>query len=149
MEDSQPNYAQFKLGAGNREFRFPPTTHLVATVEDLTNLLDYTFEDFEGMDLEAEADLDQNWPVTGRWTTTSSYDVYVVDTPKEKEGDSENDPVKDKPVEEPPKRWCPKHRTKSRKGKDSNTVTNDSDSTEQAEDPADPAIEQEEREDGE
>ena len=51
----------------------------------------------------------------------------MVDTPKEKEGEGENDPAKDKPVDEPPKHWRTKHRTKSRKGKDSNTVTNDGD----------------------
>ena len=29
----------------------------------------------------------QNPPFTGRWTTTSSYDVYMVDAPKENSGD--------------------------------------------------------------
>ena len=39
--DSQPNYIQFKLDADGGEFRFPPTTHFIATVEDLTDMLDY------------------------------------------------------------------------------------------------------------
>ena len=82
-----------------------PTHHpLGSPAEDLTDIFDYASEEFEGMDLKAEADPDQNRPVTGRWTAISSYDVYMVDTPKEKEGDGENDPLEYKPVEEPPKR---------------------------------------------
>ena len=101
------------------------------------------------MDLEVEVDTDQSRPTTGRWKATSSYDVYMVDTPKEAEGNGENNPVENKLAEKPPKRRRPKSRTKSHKGKDSNTITNDGDIPEQAEDPADPAMEQEEREDGE
>ena len=41
----------------------------------------------------------QNPPFTGRWTTTSSYDVYMVDAPKEHSGDDKEDPVEDKPSE--------------------------------------------------
>ena len=33
-EDSQPNYIRLKLGADDGEFRFPPATHFIATVED-------------------------------------------------------------------------------------------------------------------
>ena len=101
--DTRPHCIWFELEADG-EFCSPPTTHLVGTVEDLTDLLDYASEDFEGMDLEAYADPDQTRPVTGRWTATSSYDVYMVDTPKEAQGDGENNPVEDKPVEEPPNR---------------------------------------------
>ena len=38
--DSQPNYVRFELEADDGEFRFPPTTHFIATVEDLTDMPD-------------------------------------------------------------------------------------------------------------
>lgn len=50
--DPQPNYVRLEVEAED-EFCFPPTTHLIATVKDLTDLLNYASEDFEGMDLEA------------------------------------------------------------------------------------------------
>ena len=80
--DSQSNYIQFELGADDGEFCFPPATHFIATVEDLTDTLDYGSEDIDGMDGDAEEEQDQNLPFTGRWTSTSSYDAYMVDTPK-------------------------------------------------------------------
>ena len=39
-EDSQPNYIWFELEADDGEFLFPPTAHFIATVEDLTDMLD-------------------------------------------------------------------------------------------------------------
>ena len=35
------------------------------------------------MDDDAVGEQGQNPPCTGRWTTTSSYGVYMVDTPKD------------------------------------------------------------------
>ena len=55
-EEPLPNCAQPGLGAENREFYFPPTTHFIATVEDLTDMLDYASEDIDGMDDDAGAD---------------------------------------------------------------------------------------------
>ena len=43
------NHAQPGLGDGNREFYFPPTTHFIATIEDLTDMLDYASEDIRGV----------------------------------------------------------------------------------------------------
>ena len=48
-------------------------------------MLDFDSEDIDGMDDDAEEE--QEPPPTGRWTTTSSYDIYMVDTPKEDIGD--------------------------------------------------------------
>ena len=79
---SPPNYALTGLGAESREFYVPPTTHFIATVEDLTDMLDYASEDMDGMDDDADHEQGQNPPFIGRWTATSSYDVYMVDTPK-------------------------------------------------------------------
>src|SRR4051812_30767551 len=90
------NYAQPELGAESGEFCIPPTTHLVATVEDLTDMVDYVFEDIDDMDDDAGADLGQNTPITGRWTTTSTYDVYMVDTPKKDNDDDRQDPIENK-----------------------------------------------------
>ena len=82
MEESLPNYAQPALGVESREFYIPPTTHFINTIEDLTDMLDYSFEDINGMDNDAGEEQSQNPPLTGRWTATSTYDVYMVDTPK-------------------------------------------------------------------
>ena len=46
-------------------------------------MLDYASEDINGMDDDAGEEQSQNPPLTGRWTATSTYDVYMVDTPKE------------------------------------------------------------------
>ena len=44
--------------------------------------LDYASEDIDGMDDDAEEEQSQNPSFNGRWTATSTYDVYMVDTPK-------------------------------------------------------------------
>ena len=58
-------------------------------------MLDYGSEDIDGMDDDAGEEEAQNPPFTGRWTATSSYDVYMVDTPKENSGDDKEDPIED------------------------------------------------------
>ena len=92
-----PNYVWLEWDADNEEIRCPPTTHLVATVDDLTDMLDFDSEDIDGMDDDAGDE--QEPPPTGRWTATSSYDIYMVDTPKEGNGDetAEDDPSKKQP----------------------------------------------------
>ena len=67
-------------------------------------MLDYTSDDIDGMDNDAGEEQAQNPPFTGRWTATSSYDVYMVDTPIEGDDDEGKDPVEDEPPEIPPKR---------------------------------------------
>ena len=73
--DSQPNYVRFELEADNGEFRFPPATHFIATVNDLTDVLDYGSKGIESMDDDADKEQGQDPPFNGRWTATSSYDV--------------------------------------------------------------------------
>ena len=70
----------------------------------------------------------------GRWTATSTYDVYMVDTPKEDDSGGGNDPVEDKPVEAPPKRRRQRRRSKLCHENDSNTGTGDNNTLENAED---------------
>ena len=49
-------------------------------------MLDYGSDDIDGMDDDAGEEEAQNPPFTGRLTATSSYDVYMVDAPKENNG---------------------------------------------------------------
>ena len=85
-------------------------------------MLDYGFEDITGMDDDADNEQGQDPPFTGRWTATSSYDVYMVDTPKGS-GDDKEEPDRNKPSETQSKRRRPKRRSKPRRSKDSNTGT--------------------------
>ena len=48
-----PNYVRLEWEADDEEIRSPPTTHLIATVNDLTDMLDFGFEDIDGMDDDA------------------------------------------------------------------------------------------------
>ena len=52
--DSWPNYVRLEWGADDEEIRPPPTTHFIATVDDLTDVLDFNFEDIDGMDDDQE-----------------------------------------------------------------------------------------------
>ena len=53
----------------------PPTTHFIATIDDLTDVLDFDSEDIDGMDDDVGES--QEPPLTGLWTATSSYDIYI------------------------------------------------------------------------
>ena len=84
---------------------------------------DYGSDDIDGRDDDAGEEEAQNPPCTGRWMATSSYDVYMVDAPKENSSDDKEDPVEDKPPEIQPKRLRQQCRSKSCRSKDSNTDT--------------------------
>ena len=73
LGDPWPNYIQLEWEADD-EIRSPPTTHFVATVDDLTDVLDYDSEEIDGMDDDAGEE--QEPPPIGRWTATSSSDIY-------------------------------------------------------------------------
>ena len=103
------------------------------------------------MDNNAEEEQRQNPPFTGRWTTTSSYDVYMVDTPKATNDDDKEIPVENKPPETQHTRRRPRRRSKSRRSKDSNASTgenNTPDDVENNKDLAEVTSEQEEQENG-
>ena len=51
--DSWPNYVWLEWEADDEEIRLPPTTHLIANVNDLTDMLDFDSEDINGMDDDA------------------------------------------------------------------------------------------------
>ena len=73
------DYGQQGWDTDDEEIQSPPTTHLVATVDDLTDMLDFNYENIDGMDDDAGGE--EEPPPTGRWTPTSSYEVYMVDAP--------------------------------------------------------------------
>ena len=110
--DSWPNYVRLEWEADDEEMRYPPTTHFIATVDDLTDVLDFEFEDIDGMDDDA-GDV-QEPPLTGRWTATSSYDIYMVESPKET-----ND---DEALEDNPSRKKAKHGRRQRRSKPRHTT---------------------------
>ena len=77
-------------------------------------MLDFDSEDIDGMDDDAG---DEQEPLpTGHWTPTSSYDVYMVDTPKENNDEERKDAAKGSSLEKQSKRWR-KRRSKSRLGR--------------------------------
>ena len=47
-----PDYGQQGWGTDNEEIQSPPTTHFVATIDDLTDMLDFNSEDIDGMDAD-------------------------------------------------------------------------------------------------
>ena len=61
------------------------------------------------MDDDARKEQAQKSPLIGWWTATSSYDIYMADTLKEKEADGDND----MPVDETPKHRRQKHQPRS------------------------------------
>ena len=74
------------------------------------------------MDDDANMEQGQGPPFTGRWTATSSYDVYMVDTPKGS-GEDKEEPDANKTSETQSKRRRPKRPSKPRRSKESNTCT--------------------------
>ena len=67
--DPWPNYVRLEWEADDEEIRSAPTTHLIATVDDLTDMLDFGSEDINGMDDDAGDE--QEPPPIGRWTAIS------------------------------------------------------------------------------
>ena len=51
--DSWPKYVRLEWEAGDKEIRCPPTTHFIATVDDVTDVLDFDSKDIDGMDDDA------------------------------------------------------------------------------------------------
>ena len=125
--DPWPNYVRLEWEADD-EIRSPPTTHLIATVDDLTDTLDLDSKDIDGMDDDAEDD--QEPAPIGHWKATSSYNIYMVDIPKDGngEGTTEDDPSKKQP-----KRRRQRRRSKSRQSKYDDSSTGDNNTPESAE----------------
>ncbi len=85
-----PDYGQRDWYTDDEEIQSPPTTHFVATIDDLTDMLDFDSEDIDGMDTD-EGDDEELAPI-GPWNATSSYDVYMVDAPKDDDEERKDAP---------------------------------------------------------
>ena len=62
---SWPNYVRLEWKASDEGIRCPPTTHFIATVDDLTDVLDFESESIDGMDDDAGEDSES----LGSWWT--------------------------------------------------------------------------------
>ena len=102
---------------------------MVATVDDLTDMLYFNSEDIDGMDDDAGDD--QELAPTGHWKATSSYDIYMVDTLKEGDG---NGTTEDEPSKKQPKRRRQRRRSKSRQSKNGESGTRDINTPDSVED---------------
>ena len=111
-------------------------------IDDLTDVLDFDSEDIDGMDDDA-GEL-QEPLLTRRWTTTSSYDIYVVDTPKETNGD---EAMEDNPSGRKAKHGRRRPRSKPRHSNTGPGDEHNPDGAEEEYDPDQPAFEQAEQED--
>src|SRR3954471_14512432 len=97
-----PDYGQRRWDMDDEEIQSPPTTHLVATVDNLNDVLNFDSEDIDDMDDDA-GDTDEPTPI-GHRKATSSHDVYMVDTPKGSELEENGDRTKDQSLEKQSKR---------------------------------------------
>ena len=102
MEQRRTTPPRNSLSAGVSGAAINPTTHLVAIVDDLTDMLDFDSEDIDGMDDDA-GDKQEPAP-TGHWKATSSYDIYMVDIPKGSYNEEKRDVAKDNSPNKQPKR---------------------------------------------
>src|SRR4051812_46940694 len=100
--EPRPNYGLRGWDSDSEEIQSPPTTHLIATVEDLSDRLDFDSEEFDGMDDES-GDEPEPAPVE-RWTSTTLNNVFMVDTPKNINNEENGGERKDKPSEKDSKR---------------------------------------------
>ena len=101
-------------------------------------MLDFGSEDIDGMDDDAGEE--QEPPPIGRWTATSSYDIYMVDTPKENNGD---EATEDNPLGKQSRHrhhWC-RSRPLHSKNSDTGTRDNNQDGAEDENNPTHPGFE--------
>src|SRR3954464_2852783 len=91
-------------------------------------MLDFGSKDFDGMDDEG-GDEQESAPV-GRWTATSSYDIYMVDAPKDGDGDGT---AQDGTSRKPPKRRRQRRRSKPRQSAQAGSGTGDNTTPDSAE----------------
>ena len=110
-------------------------------------MLDYGFED-DDIDDDADKEQGQDPPFMERGTATSSYDVYMVDTPKKTSDDDKEDPVENKPPETRSKYWRPKCRSKPHRSNAGTGENSTLDYAKNNEDPIGARSKQEEQENG-
>ena len=106
-------------------------------------MLDFDSEDIDGMDNDV-GDEHEPAPI-GHWKATSSYDIYMVDTPNEGNSD---EIAEDDPSKKQPKRQRQRRRSKSRQSKSGDTDTGDNNTPDSAEENNKPLQQDLEQEDG-
>src|SRR3954467_14263659 len=92
-------------------------------------MLAFDSEHIDGMDDDI-GDKQEPTPI-GHWKATSSYNIYMVDTPKEGNGDGT---AEDNRSKKQPKRRRQRHRSKSRQSKNGDSGTGDNNTPDSAED---------------
>ena len=97
-----PDCGQDGWYTDDEEIQSPPTTHLVAAVDNLTDMLNYDSEDIDGMDDDAGDD--QEPAPKGHGKATPTHDVYMVDIPKGSDNEEKRDVAKDNSPNKQPKR---------------------------------------------
>ena len=80
--------------------------------------------------MDDDAGDEQEPSPVGRWNATSSYDIYMVDTPKDGDGDGT---AGDDTSKKQPKRRRQRHRSKSRQSKNGDSGTGDNTTPDSAE----------------
>ena len=105
-------------------------------------MLNFYSEDIDGIDDDAGEE--QEPPPTGHWTATSSYDIYMVDTPKETNGD---EATGDNPSGKKSKHGRHRRRSKPRHS-NTNTGEENPEGAEEEYDPDQPTFDQAEQEHG-
>ena len=83
-------------------------------------MLEYDSDDIDAMDDDA-GDEQEPAPI-GHWKTTSSYDIYMVDTPKESDNEDQRAAAGDNPADKQPKR---RRRRRPKSRLDNNSAPND------------------------
>ena len=92
-------------------------------------MLNFDYEDIDGMDTD-EGDNEEPAPI-GPWKATSSYDIYMVDTPKAGDGEEKTE---DDPSKKQPKRRRQRRRSKSHHNKNGDSGTGDNNTPDSVED---------------
>ena len=92
-------------------------------------MLDFDSQDIDGMD--ADVGDDQEPAPTGHWKATLSYDIYMVDIPKDGNGDGTTE---DDLSKKQPKRRRQWRRSRSRHSKNGDSSTGDNNTPDSAED---------------
>lgn len=108
-------------------------------------MLDLRPEDIDGMD--DDEGQGQSSLSARRRTTTSWYDMCMVDTPNDDIDDDKEDQVEDKPPGTQFEHRHPRHRSRSRRPGENNT-SNEGDTTPDNKDPVEAGSEQEDQESG-
>ncbi len=75
--EAWPDCGQDGWDADDEEIQNPPTTHMVATVDDLTDMLDYDSEDIDALDDDARDEQEPAPTGHGKATRHMTYTWWI------------------------------------------------------------------------